>query len=263
MTACLIQDGRGILSFEFRDGRLIVAISRGDGLAGEDITANALKFRGISARCVTEGRPLSGFMRGEVILSTEDWSAQVDQTLSLTRAIAAWNCAPQNGHQSEPLEVFAFRAFDDRPTTVRHGDRTDQRHAEHRVWMRPSFTGTAEAVWDWYLKTQQERPELPYWIDGIVVKLDNIAEHALGEADQWPKGQVASSFEAESAETLSPHLSPWPSGRWCQRPSPPLNRRHDRHRRHFELGEHRAQRRHRGQPGSLRPGHHPAALLRS
>ena len=57
------MDG-GSFSFEFLDGRLVAAISRGDGLVGEDITANALKFRGIPAQCRLGGRPFTGFMRG-------------------------------------------------------------------------------------------------------------------------------------------------------------------------------------------------------
>ena len=198
------MDG-GSFSFEFQDGRLAAAISRGDGLVGEDITANALKFRGIPAQCRWGGRPFTGFMRGEVILSTEDWSAQIDpDALSNPRnccvGIARW----KNGHQSELLQVFAFRAFDrsGRPLCATE---TEQTQAMRAMGFEPapSFTGTAEAVWDWYLKTQHDRPKLPYWIDGIVVKLDCIAEQlSLGETDQRPKGQVALKFEAEGAETV-------------------------------------------------------------
>ncbi len=198
------MDG-GSFSFEFQNGRLVAAISRGDGLAGEDITANALKFRGIPARCLFEGRPFTGFMRGEVILPTEDWSAQVDpDALSNPRNCCVGIARRKNGQQSDLLKVFAFRAFDSSGQPL-CATETAQTHAMRNLGFEyaPSFTGTAEAVWEWYLKTQQERPKLPYWIDGIVVKLDNIAEQlALGEADQRPKGQVALKFEAEGAETI-------------------------------------------------------------
>jgi len=203
------MDG-GSFSFEFRDGRLVAAISRGDGLAGEDITVNALKFRGIPAQCRLDGHFFSGFMRGEVILPTEDWLTQVDpDALSNPRNCCVGIARRKNGQQSELLQVFAFRAFDGGGGPLCTTE-TEQTQALRGIGFEcaPSFTGTAEAVWDWYLKTQQERPKLPYWIDGIVVKLDNIAEQlGLGEADQRPKGQVALKFEAEGAETIIRRVS--------------------------------------------------------
>jgi len=203
------MDG-GSFSFEFRDGWLVAAISRGDGLAGEDITANALKFRGIPAKCRLDGHLFTGFMRGEVILATEDWLTQVDpDALSNPRNCCVGIARRKNGQQSDLLQVFAFRAFDSSGQPLCMTE-TEQSQAMRGMGFEcaPSFTGTAEAVWDWYLKTQQERPKLPYWIDGIVVKLDNIAEQlGLGEADQRPKGQVALKFEAEGAETIIRRVS--------------------------------------------------------
>ncbi|HOC54037.1 MAG TPA: NAD-dependent DNA ligase LigA [Verrucomicrobiota bacterium] len=203
------MDG-GSFSFEFRDGCLVAAISRGDGLAGEDITANALKFRGIPAQCRLDGHPFTGFMRGEVILPTEDWSARVDpDALSNPRNCCVGIARRKNGQQSELLKVFAFRAFGGSGQPLCTTE-TEQTQAMRNIGFEcaPSFTGTAEAVWDWYVKTQQERPKLPYWIDGIVVKLDNIAEQlSLGESDQRPKGQVALKFEAEGAETTIRRVS--------------------------------------------------------
>jgi len=53
------MDG-GSFSFEFQNGRLVAAISRGDGLVGEDVTANALKFRGL--RAPDRGQPVHGIL---------------------------------------------------------------------------------------------------------------------------------------------------------------------------------------------------------
>ncbi len=195
------MDG-GSFSFEFRNGRLVSAISRGDGLIGEDITANALKFRGLPVQCRMGDAPFTGFMRGEVILATEDWSEQVDpDALSNPRNCCVGIARRKNSHQSELLQVFAFRVFDSDGHPLRATE-TEQIHLMREMGFNcaPTFTGTPEEVWQWYLKTQAERPTLPYWIDGIVVKLDNIAEQlALGESDQRPKGQVALKFEAEGA----------------------------------------------------------------
>jgi DNA ligase (NAD+) len=192
----------GSFSFEFQNGRLVAAISRGDGLVGEDVTANALKFRGLPARCRIGENPFTGYMRGEVILTTEDWSEQVDpDALSNPRNCCVGIARRKNGRQSELLQVLAFRVFDaaGHPLGARE---TDQAQLMQQMGFdcAPSFTGTPEEVWQWYLKTQKERPTLPYWIDGIVVKLDSIPEQlSFGETDQRPKGQVALKFEAEGA----------------------------------------------------------------
>ena len=83
------MDG-GSFSFEFQDGRLVAAISRGDGLVGEDVTANALKFRGIPAQCVSEGRPFQDSCAAKLSCRRRTGRPRWIQTLSLTRAIAAW-----------------------------------------------------------------------------------------------------------------------------------------------------------------------------
>jgi DNA ligase (NAD+) len=195
------MDG-GSFSFELRNGRLVSAISRGDGLVGEDITANALKFRGLPAQCRIGDTPFTGFMRGEVILTTEDWSEQVDpDVLSNPRNCCFGIARRKNGRQCELLQVFAFRVFDSDGHPLRATE-TEQTQLMREMGFNctPAFTGTPEEVWQWYLKTQAARAALPYWIDGIVVKLDDIAEQlALGETDQRPKGQVALKFEAEGA----------------------------------------------------------------
>lgn len=195
------MDG-GSFSFEFQNGRLVAAISRGDGLIGEDITANALKFRGLPAQCRIGSTPFTGFMRGEVILTTEDWGEQVDpDALSNPRNCCVGIARRKNGRQCELLQVFAFRVFDSDGHPLRATE-TEQTQLMREMGFNcaPAFTGAPEEVWQWYLKTQSERAALPYWIDGIVVKLDAIGEQlALGETDQRPKGQVALKFEAEGA----------------------------------------------------------------
>jgi DNA ligase (NAD+) len=195
------MDG-GSFSFEFRDGQLVEALSRGDGLEGEDITANARKFSGLPARPQRQGRPFTGFVRAEVILATDDWKEQVDpDQLSNPRNYAAGIARRKNGFQCELLQVYAFRIFapSGQPLCATETEQVKVL-AELGFNAVPHCTGTPEQIWKWYLKTQSERSSLPYWIDGIVIKVDDVGRQlSLGEAGQRPKGQIAVKFEAEGA----------------------------------------------------------------
>jgi DNA ligase (NAD+) len=197
------MDG-GSFSFEYQDGRLVSALSRGDGFEGEDITANALRFQGLPRICqLPSGSPFNGFVRGEVVLHTDDWEQVDPEQLSNPRNYAVGIARRKNGEESEFLTVYAFRIFDF------EGDPIGKTEEESSLVMKkmgfnvaPYVVGDAEKVWQWFQETQGQRPRLPYWIDGIVAKLNDISEQlALGETDNRPKGQTAIKFEAESAVT--------------------------------------------------------------
>jgi DNA ligase (NAD+) len=63
-------------------------------------------------------------------------------------------------------------------------------------------SGTAVDVWGFYEKILGQRDSLPFWIDGIVVKIDDIsAQNEMGESGGCPKGQTAIKFPPEGVET--------------------------------------------------------------
>ena len=198
------MDG-GSFSFEYQDGRFISGVSRGDGIEGEDTTANAVRFQGLPLVCkLPNGTPFTGFMRGEVVLKTDDWEeADPDQEFSNPRNAATGIARRKDGEDSEFLTVYAFRIFDTEGDPICETEEESSRIMEKMGFnTAPYFTGSAEEVWKWYLETQIKRPQLDYWIDGIVAKLNNIADQlAFGETDNRPKGQIAIKFEAESAVT--------------------------------------------------------------
>ena len=78
--ASLKGDGASAAAY-YRDGQLVQAISRGDGTTGEDITANALRFKGLPAWAGTKDVGFSGAVRFEVILTVDDWT-KIDPTRS-------------------------------------------------------------------------------------------------------------------------------------------------------------------------------------
>jgi DNA ligase (NAD+) len=198
------MDG-GSFSFEYQAGRLVSAISRGNGLEGEDITANAVQFQGLPSMCkLPTGQPFEGFVRGEVVMHVEDWKQVDPEQLKNPRNTGLGIARRKNGEQSELLTVYVFRVFD--PEGELLGE-TEQEQSEIIKSMgfnaAPYTVGKPDDIWAWFRKTHVERPTLPYWIDGIVIKLNDIAKQTdLGETDNRPKGQVALKFEAEGQDTV-------------------------------------------------------------
>lgn len=203
--ASLKKDG-GSAEFEYRDGALACASTRGDGRVGQDITANALKFRGLPKRGVTlDGTTLfTGSVRGEVMLLTADWAKVDPEMLTNPRNLGNGIAGRKDGTQSELLTVFAFRAYDDDGAEVAATEtEMSAKLAAAGFQVAESRTGSAEEVRAWFDRVLEGRAALPFWIDGVVVKVDDIAaQNALGASDDRPKGQVAMKFPAMGQETV-------------------------------------------------------------
>jgi DNA ligase (NAD+) len=194
----------GSFSLEYKEGRLIAAVSRGDGFIGEDITANAFNFKGVPRVVSHNGKHFTGFIRGEVLLLNDDWIKVDPSKASNPRNLAVGIARRKDGSQAEFLTFYAFRAFDvdGHPLSKTEMDMSNMLKSCGFLFA-PCMVGDMRQVWDFYLYTQKIRPTLPYWIDGIVVKVNDIElQLSLGETSQCPKGQVAVKFEAEGADTI-------------------------------------------------------------
>ena len=107
LHASLKGDGASAAAY-YRDGQLVQAISRGDGTLGEDITANALRFKGLPAWVGTQDAGFSGAVRFEVILTVEDWTTIDPSRSKNPRNAGTGIMGRKNGHQADCLTIFAF-----------------------------------------------------------------------------------------------------------------------------------------------------------
>lgn len=220
-------DGASAAAY-YRDGRLTQAISRGDGIIGEDITANAMRFKGLPAwvgsslttapagsgrpvllagTLAIPSEPFTGSVRFEVILTIEDW-ARVDPARSKNpRNAGSGIMGRKNGHQCDHLTAFAFDIDEQRDgEAVRFASETEklERLAElgFNVIAHQRCSDVDSAV-AWFHDIAARRDVLPFWIDGIVAKIDDLArQEALGITAGRPKGQVAWKFDSAGAETV-------------------------------------------------------------
>jgi DNA ligase (NAD+) len=204
--ASLKGDGASAAAY-YTDGRLMQAISRGDGTVGEDITANALCFKGLPAWAGTELKGFTGAVRFEVILTVDDWT-RIDPSRSKNpRNAGAGIMGRKNGYQSDHLTIFAFdldETRDGRSVTFQTETQKAARLAElgFNVIPHQPCADAHEAV-AYFQEIARTRDLLPFWIDGVVMKIDDIAKQtALGITSGRPKGQMAWKFDSVGVETI-------------------------------------------------------------
>lgn len=200
------------LALRYRDGILVQAITRGDGIIqGEDVTDNAKVIKDIKEKLK---EPLSYFeIRGEVYMSREAF-AKVNarqELLGLKQFANPRNCAAGTLRQlnskvvkDRQLSMFVFNL-------QRVEGREFASHTEAYEFMKKQgikvihnyqVCHTASEVMGAIDRIGASRGELPYDIDGAVVKLNSFAQRqALGETSKVPRWAVAYKYPPEEKET--------------------------------------------------------------
>lgn len=214
------------LALRYRDGVLAQAITRGDGIIqGEDVTDNAKVIKDIKEKLK---EPLPYFeIRGEVYMSREAF-AKVNarqELLGLKQFANPRNCAAGTLRQlnskvvkDRQLSMFVFNL-------QRVEGREFASHTEAYEFMKKQgikvihnyqVCHTASEVMGAIDRIGISRGELPYDIDGAVVKLNSFAQRqALGETSKVPRWAVAYKYPPEEKETklLNIELSVGRTGR--------------------------------------------------
>lgn len=214
------------LALRYRDGILVQAITRGDGIIqGEDVTDNAKVVKDIKEKLK---EPLPYFeIRGEVYMSREAF-AKVNarqELLGLKQFANPRNCAAGTLRQlnskvvkDRQLSMFVFNL-------QRVEGREFASHTEAYEFMKKQgikvihnyqVCHTASEVMGAIDRIGASRGELPYDIDGAVVKLNSFAQRqALGETSKVPRWAVAYKYPPEEKETklLNIELSVGRTGR--------------------------------------------------
>lgn len=213
-------DGLSV-SITYEGGRLARAATRGDGLLGEDVTANVRTIRAVPHALAVETSKLGAEIeiRGEVYLpqaAFEELNArqaaadmrlfsnprnaaagslrQRDPQVTAARALSIWayqlvisgrngSSIPPPAHQSDSLDVIRHLGLPVNPETKR-------------------VTGI-EAVYEFCTDLQARRHLLGYEIDGVVVKIDDVSlQERLGSTSHAPRWALAFKFPPEERSTL-------------------------------------------------------------
>jgi DNA ligase (NAD+) len=198
------------MALTYENGRLARGATRGDGERGEDVTSNVRTIRAIPLRL--RGAPDGSLeVRGEVYLPREAFDrvnrerdARGDAPFANPRNAAAGairNLDPrQVAHRG--LSFWAYQVVGDAPFAT-HAAMLEQL----RVWGLPVERHWAridgiEAVIAWCAQWQDARHDLDFETDGVVIKLDTLADRErLGSTSKFPRWAIAYKFPAEQATT--------------------------------------------------------------
>jgi DNA ligase (NAD+) len=199
----------------YRDGALVRAATRGDGRTGEDVTPNIRTISSIPTRLAGSGYPATLEVRGEVFMPVEAFGKLNESLLDAGKAAFAnpRNSAAGSLRQKDP-RITASRALD----AIIHGigrvedlagepDTQSGWYERLRGWGLP-VSGLYQVVPDMagvreYIAYYAEhRHDPPYEIDGVVVKVDQVAlQQALGSTSRAPRWAIAYKYPPEEVTT--------------------------------------------------------------
>ncbi|HDP96732.1 MAG TPA: NAD-dependent DNA ligase LigA, partial [Euryarchaeota archaeon] len=204
-------DGLGI-ALLYRDGVLERGATRGDGVIGEDVTANIRTIRSIPLKLRKDSPIYNGEVRGEVYLPISGFKKLNfrRERDSLPPFANPRNAAAGSIRQLDP-SIAASRPLDAFFYTVSSSDREFETHWESLESIRksglrvnpnivklPSIEKVIEHCGNWEAK----RNVLDYEIDGMVVKVNSIdQQRRLGETAKHPRWAIAFKFAAKQMTT--------------------------------------------------------------
>jgi len=207
-------DGLAI-SLRYENGSLVCAATRGDGASGEDVTANIKTVRAIPLRLLGKNIPAVLEVRGEVFMYLDDFqkmnqlaAAQGEKEFANPRNAAAGSLRQLDSKitAKRPLSFFAYGLGALEPQgwlPVTHEELLN-RYVELGlpVCSERKVLRSVEEMLAFYHEIEAKRDTLSYDIDGIVYKVNSIAEqNALGFVSRAPRFALAHKFPAQEALT--------------------------------------------------------------
>jgi DNA ligase (NAD+) len=199
-------------SLRYEDGVLVCAATRGDGLEGEDVTANIRTIREIPHRLT--GAPAVLEARGEVYMSREDFAklnarqeAAKERPFANPRNAAAGSLRQLDSSVTarRPLRFFAYAWGEASGLPAKTQMGVIEAFSRYGFPVNPltkRCTSTQEMLAH-YRALEQRRATLGYDIDGVVYKVDDISlQRRLGFVSRAPRWAVAHKFPAERATTV-------------------------------------------------------------
>ena len=212
----LKYDGVSI-SIEYKNGEFVQALTRGDGIKGDDVTNNVKTIKSIPLKLKGDF-PNHFFIRGEIFLSIEKFNElnkyRISQNLipfSNPRNTASGTLKMQKSSEvaKRKLDCFLYYIIGDNLPYNSHYDNLLKAKEwgfkiPEEISLKNNINGVIDFTNNWNLK----RKNLPYEIDGIVIKVNSLdQQNSMGFTSKFPRWAIAFKFKALQVETILNSIS--------------------------------------------------------
>ena len=209
---CEIKYDGVSISLTYEEGRLVRAVTRGDGVQGDDVTTNVKTIQSIPLVLQGDDYPSDFEIRGEILMPWEQFDrlnrereAQEEALFANPRNAASGTLKLQNPSvvASRKLDAYLYYMLGD---TLPDGGHYEclQHAARWGFKVSPAMRKctTLDEVFEYINYWDNERKNLPVATDGIVIKVNSLAQQrSLGYTAKVPRWAIAYKFQAEKAMT--------------------------------------------------------------
>ena len=207
----LKYDGTSI-SLTYINGELVQAVTRGDGVQGDDVTANVRTIRSIPLKLQGNDYPAQFEIRGEILMPWSVFDALNKERAEQEEALFAnpRNAGSGTLKQQDP-KIVASRKLDsylyymlgeNLPTDGHYENLMKAKEWGFKVSPATKKCQTLEEIFEYIKYWDVERKNLPVATDGIVLKVNSLTQQRnLGYTSKFPRWAIAFKFQAEKAIT--------------------------------------------------------------
>ena len=198
------------MSIRYENGKLSLAETRGDGLIGEDVTSNALVIPDVVRSISSEFGSLE--VRGEVYMSHEDFDKtnRIQEAHGKKTFANPRNCAAGTLRQLDSgmvrergLSMFIFNIQRSDPQIASHSEGLEKMKAMKMAVVPSKVCVTDDEILSCIDEIGESRGNLPYDIDGAVIKIDQIAyRDDFPAGSKYSSGHIAYKYPPEEKEAV-------------------------------------------------------------
>jgi DNA ligase (NAD+) len=200
------------ISLHYLEGRLIRALTRGDGVQGDDVTMNARTIRSIPLVLMGEGYPSDFEVRGEVFFTREVFNQMNlekqqngEQAFANPRNAAAGTLKMLDSTlvAKRRLDCFVYYLLgEELPSDSHYANINKLKEWGFKISPYTRLHDSMSGVKEYIQEFEAKRTKLPFDIDGVVIKLDSISlQEKLGFTAKSPRWATAYKYKAEQGIT--------------------------------------------------------------
>ena len=212
MFTCELKYDGASISLSYIDGKFVKAITRGDGIQGDDVTANIKTIPTVPL--VLHGDHISDFdIRGEIVMPIDGFKklnlervSNGDEPFKNPRNTASGSLKLQDSKEvsKRPLECLLYSIVEKKGIIKSQNQSLESAKSwGFNVSPYSVLVKTVQEVYDFVSHWESNRYSLPFEIDGIVIKVNDIdQQNELGFTSKFPRWAIAYKFKPEQSSTV-------------------------------------------------------------